>query len=789
MSKLNEPPVYTLAEGKPIEDPTSSVVLRGPKVRGGGLALLADTQLIETLAHFPRERIPERVVHAKAAGAGGYFECTHDITDWCSAAPFRRIGKQTLVLVRLSTVAGEKGSSDTTRDIRGFAFKMKTEEGNWDFVGNDLPVFFIRDPAKFPSLNRSHKRHPQTAVADASMFWDFHNNNQEGAHCLMQLFGPRGVPASLRNVNGFGNHTFKFGKPEDGSFKYVKIHFKPDDGIKNLSEEDAVRLAGEEPDYHIKDMYNSIERGDYPTWTMYLQVMEPKEAETYKWNIFDITKIWPHKDYPLIPVGKLVLDKNPDNHFHDIEQAAFSPSTLIPGIAPSADIMLHARMFSYPDAARYRVGPNYQQLPCNRPLETYSPYQRDGPMRLDGNYGSDPDYVRSSFRKIKSGPADVAHSEWVGKVQAYSSDVTEEDWEQPRNLWKIFKDNGDDEVFLHNLSAHVNKALPEVQKETVRMWANVDEEIAKRLDEKLKELGEEFDHSKAPPTLDNTPHYSDPQIPDKTSQLGKVYQTATLTFGLHIKHLSSKVRSLTTVARHGGQIYSGAMLNGRVSSVFGVGAAVGHDTLNNHLLGKANDQIWWLCLGQFLAFVSKANSAISISVSLAYQQIACRSIGQKSFSVHAVDSLFGAVHNAIELLNAEARRKRRRADGNETLDGARLSWYNDALPDQDGPDVFDFWISPRYKCEKLARCANSTLKKFNGRAAPFNLSRMITEGWNTYYSIADEGDYAEHQIEHERYYGRRLQKLPLPQTFGAFKTEPVIWLGRVTVDDVLAYHA
>ncbi|CCT75451.1 probable catalase isozyme P [Fusarium fujikuroi IMI 58289] len=454
----NETPVYTLAEGKPVEDPTPSVVLRGPKVRGGGLALLADTQLIETLAHFPRERIPERVVHAKAAGAWGYFERTHDITDWCSAAPFRRIGKQTQVLARLSTVAGEKGSSDTLRDIRGFALKMKTEEGNWDFVGNDLPVFFIRDPAKFPSLNRSHKRHPQTAVADASMFWDFHNNNQEGAHCLMQLFGPCGVPQSLKNVSGFGNHTFKFGKPEDGSFKYVKIHFKPDDGIKNISQENAIRLAGEEPDYHVKDMYNSIERGDYPTWTMYLQ------------------------DYPLIPVGKLVLNKNPDNHFHAIEQAAFSPSTLIPGIAPSADIMLHARMFSYPDAARYRVGPNYQQLPCNRPLDAYSPYQRDGAMRLDGNYSSDPDYVRSSFRKVKSGPADVAHSEW------------------PRNLWKIFKDNEEDEVFLNNLSGHVNKALPEVQEATVRMWANVDEEISKRLGEKLKNLTGDFDHSQAPPS-------------------------------------------------------------------------------------------------------------------------------------------------------------------------------------------------------------------------------------------------------------------------------------------------
>lgn len=331
------------------------------------------------------------------------FECTHDITDWCSAAFLSKVGKKTEVLARLSTVAGEKGSSDTMRDIRGFALKFKTEEGNWDFVGNDLPVFFIRDPIKFPSLNRSHKRHPQTGVADGSMFWDFHNHNQEGVHCLMQLFGGRGVPASLRNVNGFGNHTFKFGKPEDGTFKYVKIHFKPDAGIQNLTQEEAVRLAGEEPDYHVKDLFNAIERRDYPTWTMSLQVMDPKEAESYRWNIFDITKVWPHKDYPLIPVGKLTLNRNPKNHFQEIELAAFSPSTLVPGIGPSADTMLHARMFSYPDAARYRVGPNYQQLPPNQPLNAYSPFQRDGPMRFDGNYGSDPDYGEYAFNRVNTG--------------------------------------------------------------------------------------------------------------------------------------------------------------------------------------------------------------------------------------------------------------------------------------------------------------------------------------------------------------------------------------------------
>ncbi|KAK2048164.1 catalase [Colletotrichum somersetense] len=494
------PPVYTLAEGRPVQDPAASVILRWPQVRGGGLGLLQDTQLIETLAHYPRERIPERVVHAKAAGAWGEFECTHDITNWCSAALFKGVGKKTEVLARISTVAGERGSADTVRDIRGFALKFKTEEGNWDFVGNGLPVFFVRDPVKFPSLNRSHKRHPQTGVADASMFWDFHNNNQEGAHALMQLFGGRGIPTSLRNVNGFGNHTFKFGKPEDGTFKYVKIHFKPVDGIKTLSAEDAARLAGEDPDYHVKDMYNAIERGDYPVWTMMLQVMEPKEAEKYRWNIFDITKTWSHKDYPLIPVGKVTLKRNPENYFQDVEQAAFSPSTMIPGIAPSADIMLHARMFSYPDAARYRVGPNYQQLPCNRALNVYSPYQRDGPMRVDGNYGPDPDYVRSSFRKIKSGPADVVHEEWVGRVQAYTSDVTEEDWEQPRMLWKIFKEQGEDKVLIHNLSMHINKAVPEVQKEAIKSWVNVDGDLSERLEKALSKMGENIDHKKAPPS-------------------------------------------------------------------------------------------------------------------------------------------------------------------------------------------------------------------------------------------------------------------------------------------------
>ncbi|KAK8046014.1 catalase-domain-containing protein [Apiospora saccharicola] len=481
-------PTVTLAEGRPVQDPSAAVILKSKKPRGGGLALLQDTQLLETLAHFPRERIPERVVHAKAAGAWGEFECTKDVSDFTSVDFLKEVGKKTKVLARISTVAGERGSADTLRDIRGFALKMYTEEGNWDFVGNDLPVFFIRDPTKFPSLNRSHKRHPQTAVPDANNFWDFHNNNQEGVHSLMQLFGGRGVPASLRHVNGYGNHTYKFGKPEDGSFKYVKIVFKPAGGVKNLSPEDAVRLAGEEPDYHVKDLYNAIEKGDYPTWVMYFQIMDPKEAETYRWDIFDITKVWPHKEHPLREIGRLTLNRNVNNHFEDLEQAAFSPSNMVPGIAPSADTMLHARMFSYPDAARYRVGPNYQQLPANAGLHVYSPYQRDGPMSHNGNYGGDPDYVRSSFRSLKLGRGDIEHAEWEGQTQWYSSEVTDEDFEQPRALWNMFKRNGEDKAFAKNLAGHLGKANPEVRQAAIAMFAKVDKEVGEAIEAALKEV-------------------------------------------------------------------------------------------------------------------------------------------------------------------------------------------------------------------------------------------------------------------------------------------------------------
>jgi len=321
------------------------------------------------------------------------------------------------------------------------------------------------------------------------MFWDFHNNNQEGIHCLMQLFSVRGVPASLRHMNAFSNHTYELGKP-DGSFKYVKMQFKPDAGIKNLPPQEALRLAGEEPDYHVTDLYDAIEKGEYPVWTLYLQIMDPKEAEVYRWNVFDMTKIWPHSDYPLQPVGKLTLNKNPSNYFQDIEQAAFSPSTMVPGVGPSADIMLQARMFSYPDAARYRLGVNYQQLPCNVPISpVYNPYQRDGPGTINGNYGADPDYVRSSLKLVRHGPKDIKHDEWVGRVTAYSSDVTDDDFVQATDLWHLLgREEGLQKNLITNLTGHLKKAIPRVRSETIDMFARVDADLGEKIQERLQTL-------------------------------------------------------------------------------------------------------------------------------------------------------------------------------------------------------------------------------------------------------------------------------------------------------------
>ncbi|KAJ5986651.1 Catalase mono-functional heme-containing [Penicillium sp. IBT 35674x] len=483
---------YTLAEGCPFASSSTAVLMRNRQ--GAGLGLLQDTQLIETLAHFSRERIPERVVHAKAIGAYGEFEAFGDCSDITSASFLKKDGKKTPVLLRVSTVGPEAGSADTSRDVHGWAMKMYTDEGNLDWVFNNTPVFFIRDPIKFPSMNRSHKRHPKSHLPDANMFWDFHVGNPEGIHQLLVLFSDRGTPQSVRFLNSYSGHTYKFTK-EDGSFKYIKIHMKTCQGVKNFTQEEATKIAGEDPDYMIRDMFEAIEREEYPSWDVFVQVMDPSEAENYKWNIFDMTKVWSHTDFPLRKIGKMTLNRNPSNYFADIEQAAFSPSTMVPGFAASADPVLQARLFAYPDAARYRLGVNYQQIPTNAAkAPVYCPFQRDGKMRFDGNYGGDPNYVNSSlqptkfYQEIKGGsPQSLSlhteHEQWVGEVTTFTSHITDDDFIQPAALWEVIgREPGHQDRVIQNLAGSISGVKSsKLRHEVYALFSRVNQDLGNKV--------------------------------------------------------------------------------------------------------------------------------------------------------------------------------------------------------------------------------------------------------------------------------------------------------------------
>ncbi|CAI7612229.1 unnamed protein product [Penicillium manginii] len=499
---------YTLAEGCPFASSSTAVLMRNRD--GGGLGLLQDTQLIETLAHFSRERIPERVVHAKAIGAYGEFEATADCSDLTCASFLNEVGKKTPVLLRVSTVGPESGSADTSRDVHGWGMKLYTDEGNLDWVFNNTPVFFIRDPIKFPSMNRSHKRHPQTHLPDANMFWEyvhdilftsstltyysFHVGNPEGIHQLLVLFSDRGTPRSIRFLNSYSGHTYKFTQ-KDGSFKYIKIHLKTRQGVQNLTREEATRIAGEDPDYMIRDMFEAIEKKDYPSWDVFVQVMDPSEAENYRWNIFDMTKVWSHKDFPLRNIGKLTLNRNPGNYFADIEQAAFSPSNMVPGFAASADPVLQARLFAYPDAARYRLGVNYQQLPTNAAkAPVYCPFERDGKMRFDGNYGGDPNYVNSSLQPTKFYPEvkgvspnslslHTEHEKWVGEVTTFTSHIEEEDFVQPAALWEVIgRDPGHQDRTIENIAQSVKEVKsPKLRDGVYDLFSRVSMDLGTRV--------------------------------------------------------------------------------------------------------------------------------------------------------------------------------------------------------------------------------------------------------------------------------------------------------------------
>lgn len=393
---MSEKTVMTTAAGCPVADNQNSATA-GPR----GPVLMQDVHLMERMAHFNRERVPERVVHAKGAGAYGTFTAIGDISKYTRAKLFEKIGKQCEAFVRFSTVAGEQGSADTARDPRGFAIKFYTEEGNWDLTGNNTPVFFIRDPLKFQDFIHSQKRHPATGRRDATMQWDFWSLSPESLHQVTILFSDRGIPATYRHMHGFGSHTFSLWNAKGERF-WVKWHLKSRQGIKCLTQAEAEKIAGENPDIHRQDLHDAIARGEYPQWTVMAQIMPEKDAETYPIHPFDLTKVWPHKDYPLVEVGMLELNRNPQNFFAEVEQAAFEPGNLPSGLGASPDKMLQARLLSYPDAHRYRIGVNYGELPINKPRCPVHTYHRDGHMRFDGNYGGSPVYQPNSF----GGPAD-----------------------------------------------------------------------------------------------------------------------------------------------------------------------------------------------------------------------------------------------------------------------------------------------------------------------------------------------------------------------------------------------
>ena len=382
----------TTSSGRPVEDNQNSL-----SAGEHGPLLMQDIYLQEKLAHFDREEIPERIVHAKGAGAYGTFTVTNDITRFTKAKLFSEVGKKTETFTRFSTVGGERGSADTARDPRGFATKFYTEEGNWDLVGNNTPVFFIRDPLKFPDFIHTQKRLPDSNLKSPEMMWDFWSKSPESLHQITILFSSRGIPDGYRHMNGYSSHTFSFINDKDERF-WVKFHLKTIQGIKNLSADVATKLAGENPDYATQDLFESIKNDDFPKWNVKIQIMPEMEAEKYHVNPFDVTKVWSHNDYPLIDVGILELNRNPENYFTEVEQAAFSPSNKVPGIGFSPDKMLQGRLFSYPDTQRYRLGVNYNYLPVNAPrgIEIHNNY-RNGYMRFDKNGGNNRNYEPSNF--------------------------------------------------------------------------------------------------------------------------------------------------------------------------------------------------------------------------------------------------------------------------------------------------------------------------------------------------------------------------------------------------------
>mmetsp|Transcript_3235 Transcript_3235/g.4455 ORF Transcript_3235/g.4455 Transcript_3235/m.4455 type:complete len:526 (+) Transcript_3235:62-1639(+) len=488
LSNSNESSTLTTSNGAPVDSLTASLT-SGPR----GAIALKDFTLIDHIAAFDRERIPERVVHAKGAGAFGYFEVTSDaISQYCKANLFSAVGKRTPVAVRFSTVGGESGSADTARDPRGFAVKFYTEDGNWDLVGNNTPIFFIRDPILFPSFIHTQKRNPATHCKDPDAMWDFIGLRPETTHQVSFLFSDRGIPDGYRHMNGYGSHTFKTVNAEGEAF-YVKWHFKTSQGIKNLSVAAADKLASSDPDYSIRDLYNAIATGNFPAWKVCIQVMSFEEAEKADFNPFDVTKVWPQGSYPLIEVGRMVLDRNPANYFAEVEQIAFAPAHLVPGIEPSPDKMLQGRLFSYADTHRHRLGVNYQSIPVNCPFAAragVNNYQRDGNMRVDGNQGSAPNYFPNSFGGPLPGEADSVtwhKEESSGDVARYETG-DEDNFSQCGEFFRRVLGPEERERLTDNIAGSLIGAQDFLQQRVVANFAAADQQYGKMVKDKLQKL-------------------------------------------------------------------------------------------------------------------------------------------------------------------------------------------------------------------------------------------------------------------------------------------------------------
>ncbi len=437
--------------GARVPDNTNSLTAgnRGP-------VLLEDNWLIEKLAHFDREVIPERRMHAKGSGAFGCFTVTGDITSYSKASLFSKIGKKTDVFVRFSTVAGERGAADAERDIRGFAVKFYTEEGNWDLVGNNTPVFFLRDPLQFPDLNHAIKRDPQTNLRSPQSNWDFWTMLPEALHQVTIVMSDRGIPASYRHMHGFGSHTYSLVN-RLGVRVWVKFHFRTEQGIKNLSNAEAAAIIAHDRESHGRDLFNAIERGDYPRWKLYIQVMTDEQAALYKENPFDITKVWSHKDFPLIEVGVLELNRNPQNYFADVEQAAFNPAHIVPGIGLSPDKLLQGRLFSYGDAQRYRLGVNHDQIPVNRARCPVHSFHRDGAMRVDGNSGATKGYSPNSIYEWETAAEEnTRYSPVAGEAMRYNpyEERSDDCFYQPGNLYRLMTEEKR-ELLIENTVADI----------------------------------------------------------------------------------------------------------------------------------------------------------------------------------------------------------------------------------------------------------------------------------------------------------------------------------------------